>query len=289
MLFCCLLSLLYVMTCRPPHAEDHPLSHSLSGAAPIHPSLDGKGPLMDTGVAGTKGARAGPAEGGGPAGDQSYQVLLQEREEQYRLHIASLKKEIAQLKEDLQECSQHLKVVQEALKSAPGGQEAGADSLGGEVRGAKSQQADLQAFLRSQLVRAEVTTGTRLSNEYTVVPFESFTQQKVYQLEMGLRRHPEEKPLRKDKREELAEVLEAALHNLNSPSPQQDGGAAEKSQSGKLYSQSDFIEGTSPVNYCFYGRECVSRETRGHLGYICVSHLEGLLIGTYEDSGHVGL
>ncbi|XP_029372242.1 chondroitin sulfate N-acetylgalactosaminyltransferase 1 [Echeneis naucrates] len=250
-LLCCSLSLLYVMTCSPPHYDDPPLSHVLPRAGPNHPSLGGAGPGIGTGTGGTGGARAGPAQSGGSPGVQSYQVLLQEREEQHRLHITSLKKEIAQLKEALQERSQQLKGVQESLKRATGGtaegQEAGAGSQGGglgEAQGAKSQQSDLQEFLKSQLSKAEVTAGVRLPSEYTVVPFESFTLQRVYQLEMGLTRHPEEKPVRKDKREELGEVLEIALHSLNTPSSQQDGrGAVEKAQASKVYAPSDFIEG----------------------------------------------
>uniref|UniRef100_A0A3B4FCA4 Hexosyltransferase n=1 Tax=Pundamilia nyererei TaxID=303518 RepID=A0A3B4FCA4_9CICH len=199
-LLCCSLSLLYVMRCT-------------------------------AGVGG-----AGPAHSGGPPSAHSYQVLLQEREEQHRLHISSLKKQIAQLKEALQERSQQLKGVQESAASQGGGV--------GEAQVAKSQPADLQEFLKAQLSKAEVTFGIRLPSEYAVVPFESFTLQRVYQLEMGLTRHPEEKPVRKDKREELAEVLETALHSLNTPSSEQDRrSAAEKAQASKVYTPSDFIEG----------------------------------------------
>uniref|UniRef100_A0AAQ6A979 Hexosyltransferase n=1 Tax=Amphiprion ocellaris TaxID=80972 RepID=A0AAQ6A979_AMPOC len=247
-LLCCSLSLLYVMTCSPPHSDDPPLSHR---AGPNHPSLGGTGPGIGAGAIGPGGAGAGPVQSGGPPGVHSYQVLLQEREEQHRLHISSLKKQIAQLKEALQERSQQLKGVQESLKRAVGGpaegHEVGAGLQGGglgDAQGAKSQQTDLQEFLRGQLSKAEVTAGTRLSSEYAVVPFESFTLQRVYQLEMGLTRHPEEKPVRKDKREELGEVLEMALHSLNTPSSEQDSrGAAEKTQTSKVYSPSDFIEG----------------------------------------------
>ncbi|XP_071323047.1 chondroitin sulfate N-acetylgalactosaminyltransferase 1 [Trachinotus anak] len=248
-LLCCSLSLLYVMTCSPPHSDDPPLTHALPRAGPNHPSLGGTGPGVGAGAGGTGGAGAGPAQSGGSPGVQSYQVLLLEREEQHRLHITSLKREIAQLKEALQERSQQLKGVQESLKRAAGGTAEGAvaGSQGGglgEAQGAKSQQADLQEFLRSQLSKAEVTAGIRLPSEYAVVPFESFTLQRVYQLEMGLTRHPEEKPVRKDKREELGEVLEMALHSLNTPSSKQDGrGAAEKTQTSKVYAPSDFIEG----------------------------------------------
>ncbi|KAM6900960.1 chondroitin sulfate N-acetylgalactosaminyltransferase 1 isoform 1-T2 [Lycodopsis pacificus] len=251
-LLCCSLSLLYVMTCSPPHSDDPLLSHALPRAGPNHPSLGGTGPGIGAGAVGTGGARAGAAQSGGPPGVQSYQVLLQEREEQHHLHISSLKKQIAQLKEALQERSQQLKGVQESLKRATGGpaggQEAGAGSQGGglgDSQGARSQQADLQDFLRSQLSKAEVTAGTRLPSEYAVVPFESFTLQRVYQLEMGLTRHPEEKPVRKDKREALGEVLETALHSLNTPSSQQDSRSAaeQNTQTSKVYTSSDFVEG----------------------------------------------
>ncbi|XP_005917389.1 chondroitin sulfate N-acetylgalactosaminyltransferase 1 [Haplochromis burtoni] len=248
-LLCCSLSLLYVMRCSPPYSNDPPLSHILPHAGSNHPSLGGTRPEIGAGAAGVGGA--GPAHSGGPPSAHSYQVLLQEREEQHRLHISSLKKQIAQLKEALQERSQQLKGVQESLKRANGGpaegQEGGAASQGGgvgEAQVAKSQPADLQEFLKAQLSKAEVTFGIRLPSEYAVVPFESFTLQRVYQLEMGLTRHPEEKPVRKDKREELAEVLETALHSLNTPSSEQDRrSAAEKAQASKVYTPSDFIEG----------------------------------------------
>ncbi|KAM4634185.1 chondroitin sulfate N-acetylgalactosaminyltransferase 1 [Polymixia lowei] len=248
---CCSLSLLYVMTCSPPHSDDPPLSHALPRAGPNHPGLGGTGP--GAGAGGTRGAGAGLAQSGGPPGAQSYQALLQEREEQHRLHISSLKKQIAQLKEALQERSQQLKGVQESLERAAGAggpgeaQGGGTGSRGGglgEAPGAKSQQADLQEFLRSQLSKAEVNVGIRLPSEYAVVPFESFTLQRVYQLEMGLTRHPEEKPVRKDRREELGEALETALHSLNTPTSQQDSrGAGERTKTSKVFTPSDFIEG----------------------------------------------
>ncbi|KAM4532234.1 chondroitin sulfate N-acetylgalactosaminyltransferase 1 isoform 1-T2 [Fundulus diaphanus] len=249
-LLCCSLSLLYLMTCSPPHSNSPPLSHVLPHVGSNHPSLGGPGPVIGAGPGGTRGA-GDIAQSRGPPAAHPYQVLLQEREEQHRLYISSLKKQIAQLKEDLQERSLQLKRVQESLKTAGKGPAEGqgvdtesqAGGLG-EVQGAKSQQSDLQEYLRTQLSKAEVTSGTRLPNEYAVVPFESFTLQRVYQLEMGLTRHPEEKPVRKDKRDELGEVLEMALRSLNTPSSQnENGGPAEKTQTSKVYTPSDFIEG----------------------------------------------
>uniref|UniRef100_A0A673N8X8 Hexosyltransferase n=1 Tax=Sinocyclocheilus rhinocerous TaxID=307959 RepID=A0A673N8X8_9TELE len=195
---CCCLSLLYVITCSP-HADDRPGG---VGGAPI-----------------------------GPAGREGFQALLQEREEQHQQHIASLKKQIAQLKEALQERSEQLKGMQDSVEKTAG------KGTVGDVADDHSHS-DLQEFLRSQLSRAEIHSGVRLPSEYAVVPFESFTLQRVYQLEMGLTRHPEEKPVRKDRRDELGEVVESALHALNAPNR---GG--DKTKASKVYTPSDFIEG----------------------------------------------
>ncbi|XP_030625238.1 chondroitin sulfate N-acetylgalactosaminyltransferase 1 isoform X2 [Chanos chanos] len=201
---CCSLSLLYVITCGP-HNEDSLVGNPLPRAS-------------------------------GGAGREGYHALLQEREEQHRQHIASLKRQIAQLKEALQERSEQLKGVQDSLERAEAADKTGA--LPGGEEGAERNHADLQEFLRSQLGRAEVQAGVRLPSEYAVVPFESFTLQRVYQLEMGLTRHPEEKPVRKDRRDELGEVVESALQALNAPRDRGD-----KSTASKVYAPSDFIEG----------------------------------------------
>uniref|UniRef100_A0A673N6I9 Hexosyltransferase n=1 Tax=Sinocyclocheilus rhinocerous TaxID=307959 RepID=A0A673N6I9_9TELE len=198
---CCCLSLLYVITCRI--------------AMPGGPSRPG----------GVGGAPIGPA------GREGFQALLQEREEQHQQHIASLKKQIAQLKEALQERSEQLKGMQDSVEKTAG------KGTVGDVADDHSHS-DLQEFLRSQLSRAEIHSGVRLPSEYAVVPFESFTLQRVYQLEMGLTRHPEEKPVRKDRRDELGEVVESALHALNAPNR---GG--DKTKASKVYTPSDFIEG----------------------------------------------
>ncbi|XP_036385548.1 chondroitin sulfate N-acetylgalactosaminyltransferase 1 [Megalops cyprinoides] len=195
---CCCLSLLYVLACSPRSDE----------------------------------SRAPLPRANAPTGKDGFQALLQEREEQHRHYISSLKKQISQLKEALQERSEQLKSVQDSLERA-----AGAPAVGLLDGAAERGHADLQEFLRTQLGRAEVHTGTKLPSEYAVVPFESFTLQKVYQLETGLTRHPEEKPVRKDRRDELSETLETALQALNTP---RDG---DSTQQRKVYSPSDFIEG----------------------------------------------
>ncbi|XP_008590256.1 PREDICTED: chondroitin sulfate N-acetylgalactosaminyltransferase 1-like, partial [Galeopterus variegatus] len=150
----------------------------------------------------------------GPTGKDGFQAALQEREEQHRDYVSSLKRQIAQLQEELQERGEKLR---------------------GDRGPPARSQADLLAFLRAQVDRAEVHAGAKLATEYAAVPFDSFTLHKVYQLETGLTRHPEEKPVRKDKRDELVEAVESALEALNSP--------AESGPHQRPYTASDFIEG----------------------------------------------
>lgn len=191
-LLCCAISVLYMLACTP-KGDDEQL---------------------------------GLPRANGPTGKDGYQAVLQEWEEQHRNYISSLKKQISQLKEELQERSAQLKITQHHSKE-PVGLDLPAPT--------EKNQADLVAFLHSQMDRAEVHTGVKLATEYAAVPFDSFTLQKVYQLETGLTRHPEEKPVRKDKREELVEAIESALETLNSPE--------ESSQKQRTYTTSDFIEG----------------------------------------------
>ncbi|MEE6459984.1 hypothetical protein FKM82_000813 [Ascaphus truei] len=163
-----------------------------------------------------------------PTGKEGYQAILQEREEEHRNYITSLKKQIAQLKDELQERSEQLKNVQGHYSDSLG--------VGIDRESPEKTQTDLIDFLHSQVDKAEVHNGVKVPTEYAAVPFESFTLQKVYQLETGLTRHPEEKPIRKDKRDELVEAIEVALEALNSPDD-------ESNTNRRVYAASDFIEG----------------------------------------------
>ncbi|XP_043915345.1 chondroitin sulfate N-acetylgalactosaminyltransferase 1 [Protopterus annectens] len=164
----------------------------------------------------------------GPPGKDNYHAIIQEHEEQQNNYINSLKKQIAQLKEELQQRSEQLKTLQEQ----------GGLKLGGpfDQGSPEKTHTDLYDFLHAQIDKAEVHAGQKVPTEYAVVPFESFTMQKVYQLEMGLTRHPEEKPVRKDKRDEMMEAVESAVESLNSA---EDEGNTKQ----HAYSSSDFIEG----------------------------------------------
>lgn len=65
---------------------------------------------------------------------------------------------------------------------------------------------------------------------------------RVYQLETGLTRHPEERPVRRDRRDELTGTVETALHILNGPQHHTDN-----TRRKRTYSPSDFIEGEKDV------------------------------------------
>lgn len=169
-------------------------------------------------------------------GKEYYQALLQEQEEHYQTKATSLKRQIAQLKQELQEMSEKMKSIQERKNT-------GVNSI--SFQGNKEQApSDLLEFLHSQIDKAEVSIGSKLPSEYGVVPFESFTLMKVFQLEMGLTRHPEEKPVRKDKRDELVEVIEAGLEVINNPD-EEDEREDEAGPLGEklIFNENDFIEG----------------------------------------------
>ncbi|XP_044276250.1 chondroitin sulfate N-acetylgalactosaminyltransferase 2 isoform X2 [Varanus komodoensis] len=168
-------------------------------------------------------------------GKEHYKALLQEQEEHYQTRAMSLKRQIAQLKQELQEMSDKLKLLQE--KKTPR-----VNSMG--YQSTKEQAPnDLLEFLHSQIDKAEVSMGAKLPSEYAVIPFESFTSMKVFQLEMGLTRHPEEKPVRKDKRDELLEVVEAGLEVINNPDEEDAQDDDDGIEDKQLYNENDFIEG----------------------------------------------
>lgn len=193
----------------------------------------------------------------GPAGDNNgkeyYQALLQEQEERHLNRAASLKRQIAQLKQELQEMSEKLKLLQDK-KEPP--------VVQGLAETKEQEPGDLLDYLHSQIDKAEVNTGARFPSEYALIPFESFTSSKVYQLEMGLTRHPEEKPVRKDRRDELVEVVEAALDIINNPD-EEDGVEEDVPMQRQTYTEVHFTEGRLPsgktvvtVPVCVCGSDC---------------------------------
>ncbi|XP_014188069.1 chondroitin sulfate N-acetylgalactosaminyltransferase 1 [Haplochromis burtoni] len=195
---CCCVLLLYLLACKP-------VSHGSQQSLPWAGSATSK---------------------------ERYMALLQEREDSHRHYINSLTKQIAQLKEALQERTQQL---QESLDKA---KIKGILPQGLESLHKTPTQSDLKEFFRSQLNQAEVNSGVKLPSEYALIPFDTFTLQSVYQLETGLTRHPAERPVRKDRRDELIGTVETALHVLNGPKHHTDNIRRKHT-----FSPSDFIQG----------------------------------------------
>ena len=84
------------------------------------------------------------------------QALLQEQEERHVSRAASLKRQIAQLKQELQDMSDKLKALQER-KEPPGGAVQGLGDTNHD-----QEPGDLLEYLHSQIDKAEVNTGARL-------------------------------------------------------------------------------------------------------------------------------
>lgn len=149
----------------------------------------------------------------------SYETLLHRHEEKHLQFTTNLSKEISQLKNELRDRSASIISLNSDVKAHLG----------------------LEVFMQKPLRSAEIASGDRVSDESTVVPFDSFTLHRVYQLETGLAGHPVERPLRQDRRNELDGALESALHVLNDHQP-------GDSRHRTYYSPKDFFEGEMSVD-----------------------------------------
>ena len=80
---------------------------------------------------------------------------------------------------------------------------------GGPIR--KDEQSRLAAKISPDIVR---TLNIRQESEFSVIPFISFTRDKLYQLEPGMTKRPEEPPVG-DKQAEHQQVVDVAVKLLN--------------------------------------------------------------------------
>lgn len=164
----------------------------------------------------------GAAEANGPTGRAGSQAAVLSWEERgHRDHAGSLKRQIAQLQDELQELSGQLRAAQQLAGSSAGGRRAGprptcwpSCAHGGQGGGAR---------------RAKQAT------EYAAVPFDSFTLHKVYQLETGLTPAPGEARAR------------GQAGRAGGGHPAGRGGSEQPLRRAALdqrpYTASDFIEG----------------------------------------------
>ncbi|XP_067270685.1 chondroitin sulfate N-acetylgalactosaminyltransferase 1 [Pseudorasbora parva] len=146
----------------------------------------------------------------GQRSERPFEALLQQHEQQYLQYTANLTQQICQLKKKLHE--HH------------------------EDREEKSHS-ELEEFMQDKMRQAESELGDQQQNEFAVMPFDSFTLHRVYQLETGLMGQPvETTSLRLDRNNEINGALEAALHLLNQPQ-------AGDSRHRRAYSPKHFCEG----------------------------------------------
>uniref|UniRef100_A0A673B5R6 Hexosyltransferase n=1 Tax=Sphaeramia orbicularis TaxID=375764 RepID=A0A673B5R6_9TELE len=127
-----------------------------------------------------------------PPADVSLSCPVGPRHEQEERHLnraASLNGRSAQLKQELQEMSEKLKLLQDT-KELPGGRACR------RLKTRSRRPAGVPALSDRQ---GEGQHGGAARQRVRPGPLREFTSSKVYQLEMGLTRHPEEKPVRKDR------------------------------------------------------------------------------------------
>ena len=171
--------------------------------------------------------------------------LLKTREEQHKNDVERLKEESRELRRKLDSKVDLLSKL-ESQSTACTKTERSSEKLSPESgKSAPSQrQATNQQDEKSRdfiVTQEELLRNakplTQIRNEYEVIPWESFTKDRVFHIEDGLAKRPEERPIG-DRKREHAEVLALAVKLLND----------ENTDSTSPVTADDLVEGYSHLD-----------------------------------------
>lgn len=174
--------------------------------------------------------------------------LLRTREDQHKKDMDRLKDETREVQEQLNSKLILIrKLESDSTSCGKTGQSTGDKS---SLVGEKSQSVPSQlqsatkqgdktrdyVITQEELVR-NAKPQTKIRNEYEVIPWDSFTKDRVYHIEDGLAKRPEERPIG-DRKREHSEVLSLAVKLLND----------ESTDSTSTMTADDLVEGYSRLD-----------------------------------------
>ncbi|XP_065845249.1 chondroitin sulfate N-acetylgalactosaminyltransferase 1-like [Oscarella lobularis] len=136
-------------------------------------------------------------------------TMLRTREEQHR-------KEMERLRAENHELTEQLDLKTSLVRKLQAGETETENAIvSHEI---DPMRADSEPILSEEDLRHNARPATRMRNEYEVIPWESFTKDRLYHLEDGLAKRPEERPFGERKKEH-GEIVALALKLLNAENP----------------------------------------------------------------------
>ncbi|XP_053675010.1 chondroitin sulfate N-acetylgalactosaminyltransferase 1 [Anopheles nili] len=166
-----------------------------------------------------------------------YLQMLQQREEENLKEVAKLTAEIRALKLQILQLKNSLNGASNPSSIAQPINADTADTMNQSMLSLNAPQPtqtvhDCSTFIRRQVGSAEILHGLPLNNEYELIPFNHFTFNRLYPIELGLGKRVVEKPIGY-KRKDILGALNKALESLN----------RNITSTAQRYTLDDFIEG----------------------------------------------